>query len=288
MPAFPKLIATDLDGTLLDSEKRIPPANRDALVAAAALGAVVVPATGRFFRMMPEAVRELPFVRYAITSNGAEVFDRVRGEAVVREEIPMEKALGVMRILDRHDLIYDCYMDGWGWMTKAMQDNAPKYVSDPHYLNVIYQFRTPVPELKDHVASVGHGVQKIMSFARDPGLFPRVRDEIADAFDGLVFSSATWNNFEINAAAATKGAALLRLAEHLGIAPADTLAFGDATNDLPMIRAAGIGVAMANAVPELLQAADRTAPSNDEAGVGAVVRELLEGVGAWPAPPSPR
>ncbi len=275
MSFFPKIIALDLDGTLLDSEKRISPANYAALAAAAACGALVVPATGRFFRMMPAAVRDLPFVRYAITCNGAEVFDRVRDEAVVREDIPLETALGVMRILDRHDLIYDCYMDGWGWMTKSMQERASDYVADRHYIQVIRDYRTPVPELKAHIASVGHGVQKIMAFARDPGVFDRVRGDLEKEFGDLALSSATWNNFEVNAPAATKGAALLSLAKHLGVDPADTLAFGDASNDLPMIRAAGIGVAMANASADICAAADRVAPTNDESGVAAVVNELL-------------
>ena len=57
--------------------------------------------------MMPEAVRELPFVRYAITINGAQVYDRREDRAIVRAEIPLEKAISIMEILDRHDVIYD-------------------------------------------------------------------------------------------------------------------------------------------------------------------------------------
>ena len=68
-----KIIALDLDGTLLDSQKRLSSVNRAALARAAEKGALVVPTTGRFFGMMPACIRELPFVRYAITINGAQV-----------------------------------------------------------------------------------------------------------------------------------------------------------------------------------------------------------------------
>jgi HAD superfamily hydrolase (TIGR01484 family) len=104
-----KIIALDLDGTLLDSQKRLSEANRAALEEAAAKGVHIVPTTGRFFGMMPQAVRDLPFVRYAITINGAQVYDRETDTAIVREEIPLDMALDIIRLLEGYDVIYDCY-----------------------------------------------------------------------------------------------------------------------------------------------------------------------------------
>ena len=87
-----KIVALDLDGTLLDSSKRLSDANKAALAAAAAGGVHIVPTTGRFFGMMPECVRELPFVRYAITINGAQVYDRETDPALARAEIQIGRA----------------------------------------------------------------------------------------------------------------------------------------------------------------------------------------------------
>ena len=84
----PALIALDLDGTLLNDKKQLTDRARAALEAAAAAGAEIVPATGRFYRGIPEVIRDLPFVRYAITVNGAQVIDARDGKTIYAAEIP--------------------------------------------------------------------------------------------------------------------------------------------------------------------------------------------------------
>ena len=91
-----KLLALDLDGTLLNSKKELTPRTRAALYAAAEAGVEIVPTTGRFFGAMPEAIRTLPFLHYAITVNGARVYDIRRDCAVSRAELPLEKTLRIM------------------------------------------------------------------------------------------------------------------------------------------------------------------------------------------------
>ena len=150
-----RIIALDLDGTLLDSDKNLPAANRAALERAAEAGIHIVPTTGRFFGMMPQAVRDLPFVRYAITINGAQVYDRETDSAIVRDEIPLATALEVMEILDGCDVVYDCYRGNWGWMTASHQDRAEAYATNVHYLKMVREFRNPVPDLKTHLRSTG-------------------------------------------------------------------------------------------------------------------------------------
>lgn len=271
-----KLIALDLDGTLLDSRKRLSAANRDALARAVARGALVVPTTGRFFGMMPAAVRELPFVRYAITVNGAQVYDRVADAAIVREEIPLETAVAVMRLLDGYDVTYDCYRANWGWMGAAFKAKAVAYATDEHYLAMVRDFRREVPELKAHLAATAAegDVQKIMLFARLDGpadATAQVAEAVRARFPEIAVTSTTWNNLELNIASANKGVALARLAAHLGLSSANCIAFGDGRNDLTMIEAAGVGVAMANAHPDVRAAADDVTLSNDEDGVAAAL-----------------
>ncbi len=271
-----KIIALDLDGTLLDSQKRLSAVNRDALARAAERGALVVPTTGRFFGMMPQMIRDLPFVRYAITVNGAQVYDRETDAAIVREEIPREIALEVMRLLDGFDVIYDCYRSNWGWMSEAFKAKAADYATDEHYLKMVNDFRHGVPDLKTHLeATAAEGdVQKIMLFARLDGpkdVTRQITEAVNARFPEIKVTSTTWNNLELNIAGAHKGVALRRFAEHLGLTLANCMALGDGRNDLTMIEAAGVGVAMANAHPDVLAAADYVSLSNDENGVAAAL-----------------
>ncbi len=270
-----RLIALDLDGTLLDSEKRLSERNRAALEGAAAKGVHVVPTTGRFFGMMPEPIRALPFVRYAITVNGAQVYDRETDAALARAEIPVATAIAAMEVLDGFDCIYDCYQENWGWMTDAMQRKAAEYAPDAHYLRMIREFRRPVPELKAHLAAKGADVQKVMCFARDAADLPAIRDALAARFPELVLTRSTPNNVEINHALAHKGEALRRLCDALGFGIENAMSFGDGLNDLTMVRDAGLGVAMANAAPEVLAAAKFVAPSNDDDGVAAAIERFV-------------
>ena len=270
-----RLIALDLDGTLLDSGKNLSVRNRKALAAAADCGIHIVPTTGRFFGMMPEAIRALSFVRYAITVNGAQVYDRETDTALARAEIPVATAIAAMEVLDGFDCIYDCYQENWGWMTDAMQRKADRYAPDAHYLRMIREFRRPVPELKAHLAAKGADVQKVMCFARDAADLPAIQGALAARFPELVLTRSTPNNVEINHALAHKGEAMRRLAEALGFGLAECMAFGDGLNDLTMVRDAGLGVAMANAAPEVLAAAKFVAPSNDDDGVAAAIERLV-------------
>jgi len=282
-----RIIALDLDGTLLDSQKRLSDVNRSALERVAAKGVHVVPTTGRFFGMMPPAVRDLPFVRYAITINGAQVYDRETDTALVRDEIPLKTALAVMEILDRYDVIYDCYRSNWGWMTAALQDKAADYATNEHYLKMVREFRKPVSELKAHLRETAAegDVQKIMLFARaknegegrrKKGLetLEGIRAEIGERFPEIKVTASTWNNIELNISTAHKGNALKRFAEYLGLTLANCMAFGDGLNDFTMVEAAGVGVAMANAEPEVKRVAKIVTKSNDEDGVAAVLDAL--------------
>ena len=275
MPQTIRLIALDLDGTLLDSDKRLPPENAAALERAHRAGAYIVPATGRYFAAMPEAVRALPFLRYAITINGARVSNADDSELLYTADIPLSQALELMRWLDGLPVIYDCYMDCVGWMTESMQRRAAEFSDDVHYLKMMRELRRPVPELKSFLAQRSRDVQKVQFFTNDLDLRAEVLRVSSARFPGIVASSAWYKNVEFNHADATKGKALLGLCAALGIDPAQTLAFGDGLNDVSMLRAAGCGVAMGNADDAVKAAADVIAPDCDAAGVAAVVSEYF-------------
>lgn len=270
-----KLIAFDLDGTLLDGKKNIPEANLQALKTAAEAGVLLVPATGRIFTGIPETLRQLPGARYFITINGAYAYDAEEDRNLYSSELSVELCLRLIRYMDELPVIYDCYQDNWGYITRSMFQRAGEFIPDPGIMKMMRELRTPVDDLAETLRQKGRPVQKMQMHFRDLAERDRQLKLVAERFPETAVSSSLPWNIEINSAGATKGQALKALCLALGIDLCDTLAFGDGTNDLDMIRTAGIGVAMGNGAAEVKAAADWIAPGNEESGVAAGIRKFL-------------
>ena len=277
MIAMPvRLIAFDLDGTLLDGRKNIPEENLRALRAAAAAGALLVPATGRIYTGVPELLRQLPVARYFITINGACAYDAVEDKNLYASELSVDCCLRLIAYMDRLPAIYDCYQDNWGYISRDMFEKAGDYIPDPGIMKMMRELRTPVDSLADTLRQKGRTVQKMQMHFQDMDERKRQLKLVAERFPETAVSSSLPWNIEINSAGATKGQALKALCSALDIDLGDVLAFGDGSNDLDMLRTAGIGVAMGNAVEEVKAAADWVAPNNEEAGVAAGIWRIME------------
>ena len=274
------MIAFDLDGTLLRDDKSIPEENLAAMEKAAARGITLVPATGRIFRGLPPQLKELPFLRWYILSNGAAVYDRQEQRTLVRADIPLELALRCYEYLDTLPVIYDCYQNECGWMTRAMLEAAPPYFAkEPEVLKMLYGLRRPVDDLKETLRQRGEDLQKLQMFFKpeDEALRQATLREIPRRFPDLLATTSVKNNIEVNSAGAGKGKALMALCAALGIDAEETAALGDGSNDVELLRAAGLGVAMANADAAVKAAADAVTESNEDCGVGRCIERLLEG-----------
>ncbi len=273
-----RLIAFDLDGTLLDDDKGIPAENLRALEAAADRDWVPVPATGRMASGIPANVRALPFCRYFIVSNGAGVYDAREDRLLLRADIPTELAVHCCEYMDTLPVVYDCYQNERGWMTRSMYENCEDYFPfEPHMYEMVKRLRVPVEELKETLREREEPVQKMQMFfrPRDLELRARVLREFPERFPELSGTTSVSNNIEINSVHAGKGKAVLALAARLGIPAEDTVAFGDGTNDREMLELAGRGVAMANAEAAVKAVADEITGTNNEAGVARVLWRLL-------------
>lgn len=269
----PKLILTDLDGTLLDDRKRLSAANREALARAAAQGAQVVIATGRFFPGVPQELRDLPFLRYFILLNGAKVYDRQEDEVLYQAEIDLARAEQVFDVIEPLDAVVDCYQNDVGLIARRYYERLDYYVPDLESRKLVIRNRIPVEDFRGTVRAGGRTVQKIQCYFPHVELRPQVMERLAREFPELVQSVSLPHNLELNHPNATKGQALLALCRALGLDAAQAAAFGDGTNDVSMLQAAGTGVAMANAAPETLAVADLVAPSNGEDGVAQILAQ---------------
>jgi Cof subfamily protein (haloacid dehalogenase superfamily) len=262
------LIALDLDGTLLDSDDGISPGNRRAVRAALEAGVRVALVTGRGADAPSRIVRELGLNLPAICAHGALTKDFLSGRTLGHIPVPLPLAAAMIEYAERNDLNVVVYT---GETFHRLQ-GTHLYMEDmrgPHWREVRSLF------------DVLHEAPTFLRFLGRESV-----EAVREAFSGLPlhFKYEVWGDFEecaVTNPEATKKRALERLCADFGIAPGAVLAIGDSRNDVPMMRWAGVGVAMGNALPEVRQAVGRVTASCEEDGVArAIERYVLEPGGA--------
>ena len=270
-----RMIAFDLDGTLLTTDKRLTDETRRTLEQAAKRGILLVPATGRPLTGMPAEVLGIPGVRYAVTANGARVVSTENGKILREKLISVEKARKVLDIYGEYDTLREIYYDGQGYMEAWQMEELDHYVPDPNMAKYIRNTRKCVPDLMKKFRQENRAMDKVQAVFACAGekeqAFHRIRE-----IEGVEATGALSYNIEVNAGGINKGEALLWLAGELGIDREEILAFGDGANDADMIRMAGIGAAMEVSVPEVRAAADILAGSNDEDGVARAIQRYID------------
>lgn len=271
----PTLVATDVDGTLIDWDEKVPDANRAVIADLVADGSTFVLATGRPPRWLPQVVEQLPIAPLAVCANGAVIMDTGSGEFLRTQLLEPEVLAEIDQILRR-------LLPGSGIAAERLGEDAAdaEFVASPDYEHAWIQ-----PEHLDvgHREVLARPVLKLL--ARVPGMasaemVAALRGEV----DGLadVTFSTTHGLIEFAARGVTKASALAEIASELaargviastsdGSVPT-TVAFGDMPNDLEMLRWADHGVAMGNALPEVQAVADEITLSNTEAGLAHVLR----------------
>ncbi len=268
-----KLIALDLDGTLLDDDHAtIPERNIRALRAAAAQGAAVSIASGRAWALLTDVAAQLGVIRYAVCSNGAAVLDAERGEWLVRKGLPHAQANAIFEVLRQRRLPFEVYCSGKNLVERRLLEIVRAAAVTPEFLATFERHTDVVDSLDDATADLT--VEKVHVFDVPDGDRPSVLAEVGET-GPLTVACSFRRNLELAAEGVTKCAALRALCARLGIEAGQVMAFGDAGNDLEMLSWAGWSFAMANATPEAKAAARFQALSNTEGGVGAAVEQFL-------------
>ncbi|MBR1470434.1 MAG: Cof-type HAD-IIB family hydrolase [Lachnospiraceae bacterium] len=273
--AFPliRLLALDIDGTMLTNDKRLTDRCREAIRAAAAAGIEPVVITGRPYSGLPEAVEAMPEIRYAVTSNGAVTMDRATGSIQRSHLIPPQEALALLKQPVESGLLFNVFIDGVGYCSPAQYAQMRRiYEGRPIYAYV-QKSRRVSEDLQGLIAAPA-GVENIWIKAGSR----QERDALgqqAAALGSYHIVMTDETDVEIGALHADKGEALLALAETLGIPREASMAIGDNDNDLGMLRAAGYAVAMGNALDMVKDMADFVTDSNEADGVAKVIERLL-------------
>lgn len=275
-----ELIAVDLDGTTLRTDKSVSERTAKALAEAAARGIRVVPATGRVAKMLPRAVREIPGVRYAVTSNGASVLDLDERSALYENPMPRGASERIVRFFLAKGYLTEAYCGGLSYANaeafpKLLERKLPEEIYD-----YIRESQIFVEDLPAFLRERGFRLEKVNIPFVPAGEMEPLRRAVL-AMKGYAVTRSGRVNLEVGDASANKGDGLRHLCERLGVGPDRVMAIGDQENDVEMLRFAGLGVAMGNAARAALDAADAVTASNDGDGVAlAVERYALDGAPA--------
>lgn len=270
-----KLLAFDLDGTTLVNHCELSPGNRQALLAAAEQGVMLVPATGRMLYFLPQAIRDLP-VQYAITSNGGAVYHLESGQAVIQNLIDNRTARKIQQVLGEYDIYIEYYSNGSAITRRDMPAMAKTHFGLPEtkWGFVDGKEYALVDDLADMLRETGLCPEKINL----PFLSPSIREELWERLgklEGLRITSSISDNMEINSLEAHKGGALLALAHRLGFRREELMAIGDNGNDITMLEAAGCSAAVADGSPQALAAAGCLTCAHDQDGVAQAIRRFI-------------
>ena len=267
-----QLIALDLDGTLLDSSKRIPDETVTAVRKACAAGRTVVFDTGRAVTELEEAFSILPEVRYAVFSSGAGLYDNLSKQAFGFREIPREDADRILSLAKTLDVMPQIVIPEGDVIQESHMENLEHYHMGM-YRTLYEKAMTLVPDIFAFAAECRKPFLKINLYHADPEERIRTKEKLSRLYLETVFSEVS--SLESTAGGVDKGSGLARLCSALDIPLSRCIAVGDADNDIPMIRAAGLGVAMGNAPGHVKTAADQVVRDLDHGGCAQAVMMLL-------------
>ena len=272
-----RLVGLDLDGTLLDDDRKVRRRTIDALQLAADKGVNLAIISGRNYLAVPEEIRSLPFIRYFVLCNGAGIYDKWNDKLLFQADIPLEQALELYSQLAEEDVYYDCYLSDGAWTQQDHYDRIDEFVPVESHRAFLKVNRKPFPDLCQALRQRGKSLWKVQSIYKDTATRDREMARLAEKFPQYTFVTAYPYNLEINMPAATKGQGLMQLAQILQLDRSQVMAFGDGGNDVTMLQSAGVGVAMGNACDEAKAAAACIGPTNNEDGVAQVLEALVCG-----------
>ena len=267
MPSAYKLVVMDVDGTLVDRERRISARNAKALVAARQRGIRLTLASGRSFESITPFAKAIGVDAPLILYNGCRLQDFPSKRILEDHRLPLIQAQRALKLLPRFDLHVNLYIYDRVFIREVTEAAKASMKKD----NVTAE---PVGDL---LVFLKEDPTKLLLIG-EPRLLERFRREYLEDMTSppeLVNSEPDY--LEILPAGVSKGQALISLCSRLDILPQEVVAFGDGLNDLEMLKWAGLGVAMGNAHPELKAAAGYVTEGNEEDGVAKAIEKYILG-----------
>ena len=262
-----RLVALDLDGTLLGPDWKVSEADKEAIALARERGAHIVINTTRWYEITLRTARRLDLTSPMVCHNGAHIKSPASGEELLHLPIATEIAREIAAFCDERQWEAYTTVAGVTYMRTRWQDQI-----DPARLP---EGMRVAARHAEHVTGPATG---ILAFGEDA--IREVPAAFEQRYAGKLAFPVGWSESQqpyvtITVAGVDKGTGLRAVCEHLGVPLEESMAVGDAQPDVPMFEAAGVGVAMGNAIDEVKAQADAVAPSNSDGGVAWAIRRYV-------------
>ena len=267
-----RLIALDMDGTLLNSELKLPEENRAAIELAQSMGKEVVLSTGRCLAEIRETLSQLPKIRYLVCENGSCVYDVKYDRTMHVDPIPTQEVLYILEQMRGERVVIQVFHENLSYVNQA-NDEWMQAFRMSTYREVFKKCSMLDVRLFDGYAERPFRIEKINLYFDNA----QTENYWAEALAArpLIVSKSIAYMIELVSDKADKSRGLAALCAHLNIPMSEIITVGDSPNDLGMLKAAGLGVAMGNARAEVQAVADAITDDCDHSGVAKVIHEYL-------------
>ena len=267
-----KLIAFDMDGTLLDTKKQLPQANVDAINKAAAAGATIALCTGRCVSELDPYMDRLSAVKYIVAVGGSLVYGVEDSSRIAEDTLPVETVLQILDAVEDADIMVQYHSLDSIVLTEKVPQMDRYNVG--HFRKLFDEIAVTCEDMRAYLLEKQIPIYKINLHFTNHADRVKYREKLSSLNIALVFSEIT--TLECCPPGVLKSTGMRRLCEHIGVDMADVIGVGDGENDIDMIEAVGFGIAMGNAKDVVKQAADAVVSDNDHGGcVEAVEKYLL-------------
>ena len=270
-----KCIALDLDRTTLNAQSRLSDGNRAALEFASSRGVHIVIASGRPLGSLPPDVLSVPGVEYAITSNGAAVYHLPTQKRLAHYTLSESAVDHILQLTADLPYELETFIDGRAYAGAAFLSSPTSFGAPETSVGYFQRTRTPVENIRKFMQGHLSALESIDLILTKGADLPALRHLFQDRLSDCYITSSVPHLLEISDQHCGKHTGVQAIAQELGLAPSQIAAFGDGDNDVDMLQYVGCGIAVANASPACLAAADKITGHYDKDGVAAAIYELL-------------
>lgn len=268
-----KLVVVDMDGTLLNSSKRVSEENKNVLAELQNLGVIVAIATGRIYTTLKTHVKDLKIDAPVIACNGAVIRDINHAQTIFADPISMENCRRILAVCKEYKV--DCYMYSEDTIyARRLEKLVGSFYDSSKTAKEEDKIKIEMMKSMEDVLDKGKAIYKFVIFSEDGRLVEKTKKKLKETLD-LEICKSSADFLDVMNKGVCKGFGIKKLAESLGIEREAIIAAGDNENDISMIRFAGLGIAMGNGVEEIKAAADFITDTNDNDGLAKALRKFV-------------